>query len=139
MSGKPKQKQYQYSSEGKFIKEFTSLSEVFEKYNLKKGNFYGGKDYRLMPDNTYISHYRIGREKLKKQVRIDTCAYCNIEYSTSKKIEVYNLKKEKIAEFRNLAIATKLTNLSASTIIQSALRNSTICHTTNNLTFKYKD
>jgi hypothetical protein len=138
MSGLPKQKQYQYSAEGKFLREFDSLTEVIKQYNFTKGNFYGGKDYKLMSDGTYISHYRIGREKLKKQIRINNCKYCNVEYSTSKGIEVYNLKNEKIAEFRNLAIAIKLTNISASTIVHSASRNSKGCHTTNNLTFKYK-
>ena len=74
MSGKPKQKQYQYSSleDGlKYLRSFESRQEVCDLYyDGSEIPFYqdGNVSYKL-PNSTYICNERLGREGLRKAIR----------------------------------------------------------------------
>lgn len=139
MAGREKQKQYQYSKEGKFLKEYESLAKVLEKYNKSKGNFYGEKSYRLMEDETIICQNRPGREAIKRIYRIENCPFCNTLNKNSKIIEVYNLLGRKIAEFESLELVCKMTGVDQSTVFSRATKgNKTLTKNGNDLIYKYK-
>lgn len=105
MSGKPKQKQYQYSSKEdgfKYIRSYESATEVFNKYyNGKKGELYhNNKPYKELPDGTFIAPNRIGREGLRYCTRIFECPLVG-DRKGDKVIEMYNILGEKIGEIKN--------------------------------------
>ena len=139
--GKEKKSIYQYSEDGKFLQQYESQTEVLNKYKMTKGNLFGqgkyAKNYRKLNDNTYISPERLGRDKIRLIVRIDNCPFCNIQYKNSKKVEVYNLLGEKIAEFKNPTVLEKLTGKDTTTTLHRATRHSET--TKDNLIYKYKN
>lgn len=141
MGGRLKQKQYQYSKEGKFLREFESLSEVVGYYNLKKGLFYQNEDkVKRMDDNTWICQNRIGREAIVKLEKIYNCPYCTSDWSTQKPIEIYNLLGKKLAEFNSFATFEKMTGIPRTTALCRANSgNKTLPKTKENtLVIKYK-
>ena len=74
MSGKPKQKQYQYSSleDGlKFLRTFDSRQQVCDLYydGAKMPFYQDGNIYYKLPNDTYICKERLGREGLRKAIR----------------------------------------------------------------------
>ena len=98
--------------------------------------------YFKTPANTFVANYRIGKDKLLKQERINNCPFCNYKGQVQEKpFEVFNLKGEKIAEFKNAFIASKMLNISQKTIwTRLNYSTSKIKETPNrdNLEFKYK-
>lgn len=140
MGGLAKQKQYQYSKDGKFLKEYESLSSVNEKYKLTKGNFYSGRNYRRMDDNTWICSERLGRNAIIKLERIYNCPFCSKKDRSSMKkpLEVYNLLGEKIAEFSSGYIFNKMTGLPLGTISNRANSKKKQIRRENNLIIKFK-
>jgi len=113
MAGKPKLELYQYSSEYKYLRSYESQQLVFDKYyDCKNGKlFYKNRDYRLLPDGTYICKYRMGRFGLRLQVMIDNDPYCK-EYKDDFPIEVFNRKGVKVAEFLSVRVCSEMTGLS---------------------------
>ena len=74
MSGRQKQKQYQYSSleDGlKYLRSFESRQDVYDLYyDGSKIPFYqDGNVYYKLPNDTYICNERLGREGLRKAIR----------------------------------------------------------------------
>lgn len=138
MAGLPKQKQYQYSKEGKFIKEFESLTEVVEKYGKTKGKFYTTGLQKRMNDGTWICQTRVGKKEIMKLEKIYNCPFC-IEGNYHKKpIEVYNLVGEKIAEFNSASTFEKMTGISRTTAQAKAAYGNKTLPKSNNLIIKYK-
>jgi len=137
-SGREKTKMYQYNSNGKYLRSYESQSEVRQKYFSKdigkRPLLLEGYRYGLLPDNTYISNYRIGRDKLLKQEKIRNCPFCHKD-KRSRKFSVYNLIGEKIAEFSSQLVATKLLNIPQTTISYRLNHNS--FSSNDNLIFKY--
>lgn len=111
---------YQYDENGKYIRSYESYSEVFEKYfDNKKGRlFEDNKEYRELPDGTFIAKYRIGRAKLLKLKKIYNCVFCS-KNITDKKISAYNLLGVKVAEFENMRVLQELTGINYNTIMNS--------------------
>lgn len=122
-----KQKVYQYNSNGKFLKEFESQSEVrkiyFSEVKGKRPIMRNGK-YEILPDNTVISHLRLGREIVKNIIKYNNNPYLNIGYKNDP-IKVLNLNKKVIARFASINIASKLTNISMNTIYSQVYQNKT--------------
>lgn len=137
---------FEYNLKGKFIREYTSIQEVREKYfpnDIGKRPLFspGKEDYFISPNNTIIANYRIGRNKIRKLERIRKCPYCkNYKNTDDSPIEVFNLKGEKIAEFKNAYILSLMTGISQRTIwdrlnVQSLKNNKP---NSDNLEYKYK-
>ena len=138
----PKQKIYQYDTNGKFLKTYESKSELLKSYSMTKGNLFGGKEYRRLPDNTYVTFKRIGRDRIVNLVRIDNCPYCHKSDPRSRTVEVYNLRNEKIAEFDSISTCAKMTGFNHSIILRQC-NNPKTSHfrktaPTGNLIFKFK-
>ena len=138
--GREKKPIYQYSEDGKFLQEYESITQLREKYKITKGNMFGQgeyeRNYRKLPDGTYISTERLGRDGVKKIVRIDSCEFCTTKYKTSKIVEVYNLLGEKLAEFNSLATLCKMTNKPQATLFHRGKNQSKT--TADNLIYKFK-
>ena len=136
MSGRPKVKVYQYNNIGEYMREYETMSEVFNKYfDGKKGDLFHGKEYRELPDGTFVSYYRIGREGLRQQRRIDENKYC-FDQATHKPFSIYNLKGEKISSFKSVYHASLLTGM-FHTAINGRLTHRKGHHTKDGLIFKW--
>lgn len=150
MSGRPKQKRYEYNQEGKFIREYECENDIRkEYYSQDKGKRplfgttrtnYKGKTYsytylyHILKNNNIIVKERIGRIGIKNLLRHINNDFVNI--SNKKKINVINLDNEIIASFVNINIASKMTNIPLSTI-HSQLTKSKGFSTDRGLIFKY--
>ena len=122
MAGKPKLKIYQYSSEYKYLRAFETQSEVFDKYyEGKKGRLFTNPDFRELPDGTFVSPYRIGRDRLRQLVIIDNDPLCQIN-AKDKSVAFINRKNKTIATFSSIRVAEQLTGIDYSTI-QSELKS----------------
>ncbi len=99
-SGKPEKKIYVYDSTGKYLYTFKNQTECTDYYGLKKGDLFGGKDYRLMSDGNYICSYRIGRDELKKRLIIDNNKFCK-QLPKDNPVELFNILGDRIGEFRS--------------------------------------
>ncbi len=122
MSGRPRLKLYQYDEKGAFIRAYETQMEVFNKYyDGKKGELFLGKDFRELPDGTYICTYQIGR-KLVKEIKIDKNIFCSKRID-DKPVSVYNLRGEKIATFANIRACTEMVKLDYTTIQNRLYRN----------------
>lgn len=116
MSGRPKLKMYQYSSEGLYMRSYETQMEIFDKYyDGKKGELFMNKQYRELPDGTYVSWYRIGQKGLQRQIRIDNDIYCK-HYKDDRPLSVYNILGEKIASFNSIRTCANMTGIRYSNI-----------------------
>lgn len=122
--GREKIKLYHYDNNGKFIKEFDCISDLRKEYfyqdegkrplfNNKKWKLFS---YDVLPDNTYYSNYRIGRERLLKLERIANSLYCVNNCTDNTPVKMYNLLHEEVATFKNCYIASLATNINQSSI-----------------------
>lgn len=147
MSGRPKQKSYQYDSNGKFIREFESIKEVQNIfYPNTKGiknvflNYTGNRKYEresiLLTSGDLLTKTRIGRDAVKKEIKKIKSPFTNVSNS-EKVIEVYNLDNQKIAEFKGFYVLTKMIKtISPATIYNQLKRNNS--YVLGDLLFKYK-
>lgn len=149
MSGRPRNKVYHYTQDGRFIKMFDCENDVKREYYpntnrplfVRQSSNRDGKVYHYnyetiqLPDDTIISKIRIGREGVRNFIKKSKSSFTNIS-DNEKVIEVYNLDNKVIATFKGLHVASKITNISASTIHHQVTRNSK--HTQSDLIFKYK-
>ena len=72
-AGRPRIKVYQYDKNFKYLRSYESQSEIFNKYfDGKKGELFHNKEYRELPDGTFVSDYRIGRAGLNYWSKIYT-------------------------------------------------------------------
>lgn len=123
-AGHEKVKLYHYDNNGKFIKEFNCVSDLRKEYFFKdtgKRPLFNNKKWKLfnydvLPDNTYYSNYRIGREKLLKLEKIANSLYCVNNCTDNIPVKMYNLLNEEIATFKNAYIASLATNVAQSTV-----------------------
>lgn len=118
MAGREKIKIFEYSKDGKFLKEYESISELRNKYfsnDRGKRPLIRKNEYSTLPNGNYISTYRLGRDKIEFLNRRSKSKFINIKKSNSI-IECYNLDNIKIATFVDINIASKLTNIPLTTI-----------------------
>lgn len=116
MSGRPKLKLYHYDNEYKYIKTFETQMQVFNEYfDGKKGQLFNNPDFRKLPDGTFVSPYRVGRDKLRKVIKIANDPLC-AKNAKDKPIIFYNRKMEQIASFNCIRTACQLTGKSYSSI-----------------------
>lgn len=120
MSGLAKQKQYQYSdaeSGHKYLRSYDSMREVFIKYyDCKIGRLYtDNKPYKELPDGTFVSDNRIGREGLRRAIRIaeDPTIY---KRNDDKPVCIYNAIGELVGEVANRRILEAITNTTIASI-----------------------
>lgn len=149
MSGRPKNKVYHYTEDGKFIKVFNCENDVKREYYpntnrplfVRQSSNKDGKKYYYnyetiqLLDNTIISKIRIGREGVRDFIKKSKSPFTNIQ-DNERIIEAYNLDNKVIATFKGLHVASKMTNIPASTIHHQVTRNSK--HTQSDLIFRYK-
>ena len=123
--GKEKVKVYQYNKDGKFIKEWDSQTELRSKYYSKNKGKYPifRKDFRpkdlvefnisILPDETLVSDEKIGRIGILKFIKRYENSYINRQARSGKysdnRINIYDLDNNKIAEFKDIDICSKLT------------------------------
>jgi hypothetical protein len=127
-----KEKVYQYDQEGKFIKEWSSQSSVRAyyysdkrgKYPIFRNDLKGAARLRsglsFLPDGTIVTRKKIGKTGVMIYMRrynnpyVERCLRHSEHVDSI--IEVYNLDNEKIAEFKDVDIASKMTGRSYSSI-----------------------
>lgn len=144
-SGKEKMKLYQYSSEGKFLKTWDSTQELRNEYFIKdigKRPLFGSKKwnkfkYDVLPDNTFYCDYRIGRDKLLAFEKISNSKLCFNTTKNNKEVEMYNLINEKIANFKNMFVASIITKEPLANIFRAC--NNGKQQTQKDYYFKYKN
>jgi len=145
MSGRVKQKVYEYTKTGKYVRDYESISEYreiyFSKDQGKRPIFTHtelGMDYNVI-DEIIILKERPGRETIKLLYFIHNSKYCNT--GIDRPVQVFNLKNELIAEFKNTVLLLKLMpHLSQVTVSHQLNRKTSNPHKSRRLglTFKYK-
>ena len=116
-AGREKQRLFLYDSNGKYLRQYNSHSELRNDYfpneenkrplfNSKKWKHF---KYDVLEDGCFYSNYRIGRENLLKFERITNSKFCFNNAKHDKPVEVFNLMHEKIGEFKSLYFAHLLT------------------------------
>ena len=143
MAGRKPIKCYEYDPDGKYLREFESYQHVRNTYfpedTGKRPLFKSKKDYLKLSNGNFIANYRIGQSNLKKLERIRTCKYCSTNKNINNTaVEVFNLKGEKIAEFKNFYIASLMTGIDKTVLWSRLNSKSTITPNRDNLEFKYK-
>jgi hypothetical protein len=136
---------FHYDENFKFIKKYESCNEFRKEYFpndigtrplFPKGSKRTKYKYQKLPDGTYISTYRIGREKIIHLERIINSPFCFTKSTNSKMIGIYNLLDEEIAVVKDIHIASLLTGKLTSSIYLSLNNENRIqCH---EIYFKYK-
>lgn len=149
MSGRAKVKIYEYNKLGKLIRIYNTIQEVFDEYyeGKKRPLFFERKSkdgrYSETPADTIISKERLGRDFIRKEMRINKSKYVVKSVLEKKQpISAYNLLGEKIATFRSILIASILTGIDIKTISYSVKRPTTSRkkHTKSvELLFKYEE
>lgn len=116
MAGKPKQKIYQYTEEGKFVKSYSSQTEVKIKYfNNPQYPLFVNIDYEII-NFDYFFKEKVGRNYVKKLHKM-----LNSIYVPKKKLnkvqpfQVFNLKGDLLATFESDFAFAVLCGLSLST------------------------
>lgn len=138
MAGRPKRRIYQYSNDYKYMRFYETQMEVFNKYyDGKKGDLFQNKNYKELPDGTYVSWYKIGRVGLKYHIRRDNCPFIT-KNKTDRPFAAFNMDGEKVARFENIRVFKALTGGRASEVYNSLLygRKGT---TKSNLIYEWDD
>lgn len=113
-------KQYQYSSidDGcKYLRTYESITEIHkEYYDGRKYPLYQLNDfYHELPNGTYISDFRIGRDRLIKEIRRTNDPTC-YKRSDDKVIKIYNSMGEFVGYVKNKRIAEAFINTKLGTL-----------------------
>ena len=140
MAGRKKLKIYQYNLSGKFIQTYESISRLRQVYfsdDNGKRPIFRNKNYAVLSDNTIISTNKIGREGVREIIKRINNPYLTLG-NKIQEIEVYNLDSIKIATFASINIASKITNIS-NTTLHHRLERGCKHGNTDGLYFKYKD
>lgn len=139
-AGRPRLKIYQYDKDFKYMRSYESQVEIFNKYyDGKKGELFRNKEYKELPDGTYVATYRIGRDGLKYWSKIYNSVYCS-KNITDKPFSAYNYLGEKVATFANVRVYSAITNQN-SNIIQCRLHENrkSFESSWDGLTYKYDE
>lgn len=141
-AGKEKVKLYHYDKNGKFLKEYESQAELRNKYysNIKgKRPLFRTKrseyNYDILPDGSFYSTYRIGRDKLLQYEKIINSKFVDTLHRDDKIVIVYNILGLEIARFKNMQIASLMTNIRVSHIYKDCIHGKN--KQLKELTFKY--
>lgn len=138
-SGRKKVKMYQYDSNGKYMRSYESQSEVREIYfkhiKGKRPLLHRSNRYELLPDGTFISNERIGRDEILRLEKVKNCPFCRKQI-LEKSFSVYNLLGNKIGTFYSQGNASKLLNIKPD-IINYRLNHGKEIPKIDNLIFKY--
>jgi hypothetical protein len=147
MSGRPKQKRYQYDESGKFIKVYESEADCRkEYYNYSKGKYpffrkskeVFSLDYHILPDNTFLFKERVGRDGVRELKKRLTDDFINLK-EDKPLIRCLNRDNKVIATFKDIYIANKLTKIPVGIIYHSLNRKSNSGkETIRNITFEYE-
>tara|TARA_R110000744_G_scaffold344063_3_gene449310 strand:+ start:92 stop:529 length:438 start_codon:yes stop_codon:yes gene_type:complete len=145
MSGRPKQKVYQYDSKGKYIKTWDCKRDVIrEYYPNDKGLrplLSRNPTETLKRDSTVISLSKIGRigtlEFLKRKNNPYVDRSAGGGAVSDKGVEVYNLDNDMIASFKDWDIASKMMKIGKGSLWGKIQETSGF--DTNGLLFKLKD
>lgn len=104
MSGRLPKPLFEYTQEGKFVKEHVS-SAAFARENNHATNIVSvkRKDYFILPNNNIVVKERLGRKGIIKLIRTIESPFIRINKPKVEEftIECYNLKDELIATFRS--------------------------------------
>ena len=138
-SGHEKIKMYQYDSNGKYMRSYESQSEVrkiyFKHIKGKRPLLHRGNKYESLPDGTFISNKRIGRNEILKLERIKNCPLCRKQIK-ERPFSAYNLLGNKIGTFYSQGIASKLLGISPKFINHSLNKGKGILKS-NKIIFKF--
>lgn len=144
MAGREKIKVYQFDLKNRKQKTWDCMQEVKDFYynGRKYPMFVINPDYHKLPDGTYVTKKKFNRKELesliKKTESVYVCLLKENKKTQNNELEVFNLNNEKIAEFKNIKIAAKLTNVPYGTI-QSQLHKAKGKKThPSELIFKFK-
>lgn len=119
MSGRPKIKVYEYTVEGDYLKTWDCIDDArkthYPKEIGKRPLFIKdieGYKFHLTKSNTILLLERPGREMIQNLYRIYRSKLCNFSKSkdSDKAVQMFNLKGELIAEFKNLQVAREILN-----------------------------
>lgn len=146
MSGRPKQKRYQYDRNGRFIREFESESDCRREYYsnitgkypmFNRNGVKFDREYHILPDDTFLFKERVGRVGVRDlKRRLDSKEFLNINFKEPR-IKCLNLDNKVVATFANINIAHKMTNIPIGTIWHSLKARQTNS-SSRNLIFKYE-
>lgn len=150
MAGRKPHKVFVYDEEGTYICMFDSMSDFRKVYYPKDMSSRPlflheelGSQYHYMEDLQLIAfNSRVYRDTIKKIIAIHNSEYCKKEdhESGKKPVEVYNLKNELIAEFKNARLAVKLMpHITANTIYRQLAGPKVKTLNEAGLFFKYKE
>ena len=145
MSGRPKQKVYQYDSKGKYIKTWESRRSVVRAYypNDKgvRPLLARNSTELLKKDDTVISLSKIGRTGTLEFLKRKNNPYVDRPAGggaiSGKELEIYNLDNEKIAAFKDWDIAAKIMKMDKGILYNKVQKASGF--DSNGLLFKLKD
>lgn len=120
MAGLPKIRLYHYDTKEngyKYLNAFESQAEVFKMYyDGKKGRLFNtNPEYRELPDGTYVTKERTGKNILPNLIRKYTDPL-NWKKDGDRVIELFNDLGEKIGELANHRVLEALTNCSLKTL-----------------------
>lgn len=120
MSGRKALPVYHYDTEENnyaYLGMFESRAEVFKMYyNGKKGKlFEEGYNYKKLCDGSYVTKERIGREGLRKLIRLTEDPVI-MTRNDDKEIELINGAGEIVGTIRNIRVLESLTSLSRNAI-----------------------
>lgn len=133
MSGRVKQKVYQYDIKGKFIQEFESEAEAARKYYGDKRPLFQIKNYHLTSSVDILVKERIGRSAIKILFRKINSPF--ITSAATKPVECLNLNNEIIAVYKNAHLASLLSGIDRTTIDHQLKTGKS---TNKDLFFRYK-
>lgn len=143
MSGRPKIKVYEYQQDGKFVETYECMNDARRKYwpadkgqrpLFKNGNY--TYDFVKLPNGNVLVQNRVGRDNIKVMIKRANSPWID-ESHDNKYIQVLNMDKKVIATFKNIRIASTMTNISQATIHHS-LNDSKGCIGKSGLLFQYK-
>lgn len=150
MSGRNPNKVYVYDEEGKYICMFESMVEFRKVYypeDVGKRPLFTheelGVKYHYMEDIQLIAvtDRSVGRDNLKKIMAIHNSEYCKKQdHADTKTVQVFNIKNELIAEFKNQRLLTKMMpHINESTVSRQLNNKNVKSYNKLGLLFKYKE
>ena len=131
MAGREKIKVYEYSINGKFIKKYETMTEMFNvHYNGKKRPLFEDKKYNThlgnchkLPNGNFLSYEKLGRDKICRINTIANSSISNLRYNENdKEFGLFDLRNRCLAKFNNVTIASTLLNIPNSLIYFSLKR-----------------
>ncbi len=152
MAGRKPNEVFVYHSDGTYICMFDNMVEFRKVYypadTGKRPLFVHeelGIKYHYMEDLELIAFAcRTGRDLIKRLIAIHESDFCKKEDNESSKrpVQIYNLKNEVIAEFKNTRLLHKLMPHLSGATISNHLNNTSMnpkSHTEIGLFFRYKE